>query len=382
MLVAVELPDSTDLFQEMFQEMIQLCYSANSNIINTFIQKRKSPDPSTMVGSGKVEELREIVVDEKIDLVIFMNNLRPSQQTNLSEALKVRVIDRQALILDIFAQRARTREGKMQVELALLNYLLPRLKGLGPVLSKLGGGIGTRGPGETMLETDRRHVKRRIHSLKKDLDKHRAHREVIRKSRHNKGFLMASIVGYTNAGKSTILNNMANQSVDVGDKLFATLDPTSGKLYLGEGVEIVVVDTVGFIRHLPHQLAAAFKATLEEVREADIIIRVLDVSHHRWSEHNEVTEQVLEEMACDNKPTLLLLNKTDLLSDKHISEIRESLPDGIPISALKRNGLDRMANELLSVSKEYYPDFIKRFRKEDGYKWYREYISKDDPQTK
>lgn len=377
MLVAVELPGNSDIFQEMLQEMIQLCYSANGNIINTFIQRRKSPDVSTMVGSGKVEELREAVVGEKIDLVIFMNDLRPGQQRNLSEELKVRVIDRQALILDIFAQRARTKEGKMQVELALLSYLLPRLKGLGPVLSRLGGGIGTRGPGETMLETDRRHVRRRIHTLKKDLEKYRSHRELLRKSRHNKGFLMASIVGYTNAGKSTILNNIANQEVDVGDKLFATLDPTSGKIYLGEGVEIVLVDTVGFIRHLPHQLAAAFRATLEEVRDADIIIRVLDVSHHRWSEHNEVTEQVLEEMACDNKPTLLLLNKIDLLGDKHIAGIRESLPEGIPISALKGDGFDRITDELLSVSKEYYPNFVERFRKKDGYKWYREYVAED-----
>jgi len=357
--------------------MLQLCYSANGNVIDTFIQRRKTPDSSTMVGSGKVEELREAIVGEKIDLVIFMNDLRPSQQRNLSEALKVRVIDRQALILDIFAQRARTREGKMQVELALLNYLLPRLRGLGPVLSRLGGGIGTRGPGETMLETDRRHVMKRIQTLKKDLEKHRSHRELLRKSRHNKGYLMASIVGYTNAGKSTILNNLANQEVDVGDKLFATLDPTTGKIYLGEGVEIVLVDTVGFIRQLPHQLAAAFRATLEEVQEADMIIRVLDVSHHRWHEHNEVTEQVLEDMACDNKPTLLLLNKADLLDEKHIAKIRERLPEGIPISALKGEGFEEIRNRLLLISKEYYPDFIERFRKEDGYKWYREYMAKD-----
>jgi len=361
----------------MLQEMTQLCYSANSTIIETFIQKRERPDPGTLIGSGKVEEIRRAIESQKPDVVIFMNNLRPGQQRNLSEQLQSKVIDRQGLILDIFAQRARTREGKMQVELALLNYLLPRLAGLGPVLSRLGGGIGTRGPGETMLETDRRHVMRRIVTLKRDLKKLQAHRELLRESRHNKGFLMAALVGYTNAGKSTILNNLTKREANVEDKLFATLDPTVGKLYIGAGIEILLVDTVGFIRHLPHQLAAAFRATLEEIEQADIVILVLDISHDSWLEHKDVVEKVLEDMACDNKPTVILLNKTDMISSSILQRIIDTIPEGIPVSALNGDGLDRINEELSKILEKYFFNFIRRFRKVDGYSWNKEYETEE-----
>jgi GTP-binding protein HflX len=343
--------------------MYQLCTTAKSQIIETFIQKRDKPDSSTFIGKGKLEEIRLVVEELKPDLVIFLNNLRPSQQRNISEALKVKVVDRQALILDIFAQRARSREGKMQVELALLNYLLPRLAGLGTVLSRLGGGIGTRGPGETMLETDRRHVLRRIHTLEKDLNKVRSHRDLLRQSRHNKGFLNIAIVGYTNAGKSTLLNNLTNRKALVEDKLFATLDPTVGKFRTEAGIDILLVDTVGFIRHLPHQLAVAFRATLEEVEDSDIIIQVIDISHELWQDHKVITEQTLEELACDNKPTLIVFNKIDLVSHEDLEAVMEIIPDALPVCAESKQGFDAVSTRIDQICEEYFPDFIRRFKK-------------------
>lgn len=343
--------------------MIQLAYSAGSEVIGTVVQKKQRYDPATLIGSGKVEELKEIIREEKPDLVIFLNDLRPSQERNLSRLLNIKVIDRQALILDIFAQRARTHEGKMQVELALLNYLLPRLAGLGPILSRLGGGIGTRGPGETMLETDRRHVRKRIQMLQKDLERLRSHRELLRSGRRNKGFLTAALVGYTNSGKSTILNYLTDQEVTVEDKLFATLDPTIGRFYIGDGLTILLVDTVGFIRHLPHQLAAAFRATLEEVEEADIIIQIIDASHPGWNEQMEVTAQVLEELACDNKPTLTLFNKIDLITNFRMLELMEACPEAIPVSALNKYGFDEVKNKLAYIAQANFPDFVARFKR-------------------
>ncbi len=361
----------------MLEEIKDLCYSANSEILRVFVQKHDRPDSATLVGKGKVEEIKQAIEEDKPDLVIFMNDLKPTQQRNLSEELKTKVIDRQGLILDIFSQRARSHEGKMQVELALLNYLLPRLAGLGPVLSRLGGGIGTRGPGEKMLETDKRHVMRRIETLRSDLKKVRSHRGLLRESRRNKGFLMAALVGYTNTGKSTILNLLTHRDSKVEDKLFATLDPTVGKFYVGSGVEVLLVDTVGFIRRLPHNLAAAFRATLEEIEDADVVIHIVDVSHKLWREHLKVTEQVLEEMASDNKPSLVLLNKTDLLTPLELQEVREKLPEGIPVSALRNEGFEEATAALLDLIETYFSDFVNRFRKEDGYKWSREYETKE-----
>ena len=357
----------------MLEEIKDLCYSANSEIVRIFTQKFDKPDPATLVGKGKVEEIKQAIEEDKPDLVIFMNDLKPTQQRNLSEELKTKVIDRQGLILDIFSQRAKSHEGKMQVELALLNYLLPRLAGLGPVLSRLGGGIGTRGPGEKMLETDKRHVMRRIETLRSDLKKVRSHRGLLRESRRNKGFLMAALVGYTNTGKSTILNLLTHRESKVEDKLFATLDPTVGKFYLGSGVEVLMVDTVGFIRRLPHNLAAAFRATLEEIEDSDIVIHVVDVSHKLWQEHLKVTEQVLEEMASDNKPSLVFLNKVDLLTPLELSAVMDTIPSGIPVSALKNEGFEEATAAILDLIETFFSDFVNRFRKEDGYKWVREY---------
>lgn len=363
----METDKNSNGFEDLLQEMRLLCYSANSQIMETFCQRKSSPDPATYIGSGKVKEIADAVVEEKPDLVIFMNDLKPTQQRNLSEKLKTKVVDRQGLILDIFAQRAKTKEGKMQVELALLNYLLPRLAGLGPVLSRLGGGIGTRGPGETMLETDRRHVMRRIETLRKDLNKVRSHRELLRTGRYNKGYLLAALAGYTNAGKSTLLNELAKREVAVEDKLFATLDPTVGKYYLGEGIEILLADTVGFIQNLPHQLTAAFKATLEEVQDADIILIVLDISHPLWKEQLKVTEKVLEEMACDNKPAIILLNKSDLVSESRLKEIQEEVPEGILVSALNKTGFDHISKSMINTVTKFFPNFAERFRRNDTY---------------
>lgn len=365
-LVAVEVPGNSAILQDMLEELAQLVYSAGSEVLETVIQKRSQYDPATLIGSGKIGELFEIIQETRPDLVIFLNDLKPGQEKNLNKSLNIKVIDRQALILDIFAQRARTKEGKMQVELALLNYLLPRLAGLGTVLSRLGGGIGTRGPGETMLETDRRHVRRRIQTLSRDLAKLREHRELLREGRHNKGFLTTSLVGYTNSGKSTILNLLTGSKVDVQDKLFATLDPTVGKFYLGNGLELLLVDTVGFIRHLPHQLAAAFRATLEEVQEADMILHVIDASSSNWVEQMQVTEQVLEELACDNKPTLKIFNKMDLVHPSAGLELSLANPGCIPVSAINNAGFEKVREALVTLAAESFPDFVERFARRHG----------------
>ncbi len=372
--MCLQTKENYEEFEDFVHEMKQLAYSAGAEILETFIQSKSYPDTATFIGKGKVDEIKEYVEnEEKPDVVIVLNDLKPSQEKNLSTALGVRVIDRQALILDIFAQRARTREGKMQVELALLKYLLPRLAGLGKILSRLGGGIGTRGPGETMLETDKRHVRKRIETLTRDLQKVRSHRGLLRESRYNKGFLTAALVGYTNSGKSTILNLLTNQKVDVQDKLFATLDPTVGKFYIGMGIELLLVDTVGFIRHLPHQLAAAFRATLEEVEEADIIIQVVDISHENWKEHLEVTETVLEEMGCDSKPTILVFNKKDMLSSLELETLHREYSRGIFVSAKENDGFEKVKEKLQKTTREFFPKFVERFRKMDDSYWMREY---------
>jgi GTP-binding protein HflX len=333
--------------EESLEEMRLLAETAGARVLDRLVQRRERPSPAFLLGAGKVEELAVLCTRHRANMVIFLNDLRPMQERNLNEKLNLKVIDRQALILDIFAQRARTREGKLQVELAQLNYLLPRLTGYGIILSRLGGGIGTRGPGETKLETDRRHIRRRISTLRREIEALRSHRGLLRKSRQNKGFFSAALVGYTNAGKSTLFNALTRSSVFVEDKLFATLDPTVKKVRLPTGEPLLLTDTVGFIRNLPHDLVAAFRATLEEVEEADILLHVIDASHPRWREHAEVVRGVLEEMAVDNKPILHLLNKVDLLPrEEGMVSFPESLPDPILISALRKEGFELLFREL------------------------------------
>lgn len=304
--------------EESLEELQALAESAGAEVVGRLIQRRPELDPATVIGKGKVEELAALVEAQQADLVVFDRELTPSQQRNLEELLGVKVLDRTQLILDIFARRARTREGQLQVELAQLTYLLPRLTGRGAEMSRLGGGIGTRGPGETKLETDRRRILRRIRKIRRELEAVRAVRAVQRRQRLEVEVPEVALVGYTNAGKSTILNWFTDAGVLVEDKLFATLDATVRLVELSPAHRILLSDTVGFIRKLPHHLVASFKSTLEEVIEADILLHVVDVSHPLFEEHIQVVDATLEELHAHDKPTILVFNKIDKLEDRSI----------------------------------------------------------------
>lgn len=299
-------------------ELTELATDAGLHVLGSFMQKRNFPDPGTFIGKGKALEIAEIV--EEGDLIIFDDELSPAQQGNLSDLIDAPVIDRTQLILDIFAQRAQSNEGKIQVELAQLNYLLPRLTGKGTALSRLGGGIGTRGPGETKLETDRRRIRRRIRDLKIDLEKVRKSRALQRRGREKSAVPIVALVGYTNAGKSTLLNVLTDTQVYVADRLFATLDTTIRRWELKEGRWVYLSDTVGFIRKLPHTLVAAFQATLEEVTYADLLLHVIDASHPYCDEQIEAVHKVLAEIGA-TQPVISVYNKSDLVP--HALEVRE-----------------------------------------------------------
>ncbi|HYR42781.1 MAG TPA: GTPase HflX [Terriglobia bacterium] len=296
-------------------ELRELAVSAGARIIGEVIQRRDRPDPATFIGKGKVEELREEVLVEGVDLVIFDDELSPSQAKNLQEALDTKVVDRTGLILDIFARRARTKEGKLQVELAQLEYRLTRLAGYSEYLSRLGGGIGTRGPGETKLEMDRRQIRHRISTLKRDTEQIRKHRQLHRQHRRRDQLPLVSLVGYTNAGKSTLFRALSKENTLVSSRLFSTLDTLIRRIQLRQNLPILISDTVGFIRKLPHQLVSAFRATLEEVVESDLILHVLDASDPDREEKREVVLKVLEELGAENHPMLTVLNKIDLVPD-------------------------------------------------------------------
>jgi GTP-binding protein HflX len=324
---------------ESLEELRRLAETAGAEVVDVLTQERPRPDPATFIGRGKVAELRALVEREAADLVVFDEELSPAQQRNLEEELGVKVLDRTALVLDIFARRARTREGRLQVELAQMTYLLPRLVGKGVLLSRLGGGIGTRGPGETQLETDRRRVRRRIDELRDRIEEVARARRTQRRARQQAEVPVVALVGYTNAGKSTLLNALSGAHVFVEDKLFATLDPTARRGRLPDGRPVVLVDTVGFLRKLPTQLVAAFRATLEEVTEADLLVHVVDVSHPAWERQRQAVEELLEELGADGKPTVLALNKTDRLPPDRVAEL-VARTGGVPISALRRTGLE------------------------------------------
>ncbi len=328
-------------------ELEELTHTAGAVVIGSVTQKRDKPDAATFIGSGRLEELGKFCKDNEADLVIFDSELTPSQQRNIENELDVRVIDRTTLILDIFAARARSGEGKLQVELAQLKYALPRLGGKGKELSRLGGGIGTRGPGETKLETDRRHIRRRVKSLEDELDALEKRRSIARARREKDGVETVTIVGYTNAGKSTLMNALTNAGVLAEDKLFATLDPTSRALTLPDGRKIMLIDTVGFIRRLPHNLVEAFKSTLEEAVNAKVILNLCDASDSECAEHLTVTNELLHELGCENKPIVPVFNKCDLL-DGVIPFTHE--PNAVFISAINGRGVDklleRISNEL------------------------------------
>lgn len=294
-------------------ELEELAKTAGAEVIAKISQKRDTSSDANFVGKGKLEEIKELCKNEEIDLVICDSELTPSQINNLENALDVRVVDRTTLILDIFAARARTSEGKLQVQLAQLKYSLPRLTGRGKQLSRLGAGIGTRGPGETKLEVDRRHIREKIHSLELQLAELEKRRNTLRKRRKKDGIETVALVGYTNAGKSTLMNYLTNAGVLAEDKLFATLDPTARKLVLYDGREVMLIDTVGLVRRLPHHLVEAFKSTLEEAANADLILNVCDVSSSEFNEHLNVTMNLLNSLGCENKPIISVLNKCDLL---------------------------------------------------------------------
>src|SRR6516225_3755714 len=321
-------------------ELRELAVSAGARIIDEVIQRRDRPDPATYIGKGKVEELREEVLVEGVDVVIFDDELSPSQAKNLEEALDIKVVDRTGLILDIFARRARTKEGKLQVELAQLEYRLTRLAGYREYLARLGGGIGTRGPGETKLEMDRRQIRHRIGTLKRDIEQIRKHRQLHRERRRREQLPLVSLVGYTNAGKSTLFRALSKENTLVSSRLFSTLDTLIRRIQLRQNLPILVSDTVGFIRKLPHQLVSAFKATLEEVVEADLILHVIDASDPDREEKREVVLKVLEEIGAENHRMLTVFNKIDL-----ISELRPE--DGSLVSAATGEGLTGVVDEIV-----------------------------------
>jgi GTP-binding protein HflX len=322
-------------------ELRELATSAGANVSGEFLQRRQRPDPATLIGSGKLDELQGAVAATSPDLVIFDHELSPSQQRNLERALDARVIDRTQLILDIFARHARTREGQLQVELAQLEYLLPRLAGRGAQMSQLGGGIGTRGPGETQLETDRRKIYRRIRHVKEQLESVRRIRGQQRARRESVPIAVVALVGYTNAGKSTVFNALTKAGVLESSRMFATLDPTLRNVTLPSKRQVLLSDTVGFIRNLPHTLVSAFRATLEEVQRASLLLHVADGTSPTAAEQQAQVEEVLRELESQDKPRLYVMNKVDLLPQIK----RESLINTetvIHISAVKGDGLDNL----------------------------------------
>lgn len=335
--------DSLWTVDDSLEELKQLADTAGATVIKKFIQKRPKPDPAFFIGRGKVQDLALYAQQENIDLCIFDDELSPAQQRNIESVMGIRILDRTALILDIFAQRARTNEGKLQVELAQLQYTLPRIMGKGLMLSRLGGGIGTRGPGETKLEVDRRRIRDRIAFIKDQIEKVKAVRSLHRSKRKKNNVFEVSLVGYTNAGKSTLLNTLTNSDIYAKDQLFATLDPTTRQLTLPNKQEIIITDTVGFIQRLPHQLIAAFRSTLEVVTEADLLVHVIDVSHELYKEQAAAVHEVLKEIGAETKPVITVYNKIDKLPpDSKLADRLTLEEDTVCISAAKKLNLETL----------------------------------------
>lgn len=317
-------------------ELDELAKTSGALVMGQVIQRRPSPEAATYLGKGMLQEISDFCHNNEIDLIIADGELSPVQVRNIENITDTRVIDRTTLILDIFAGRARSSEGKLQVELAQLKYALPRLTGKGTSLSRLGGGIGTRGPGETKLETDKRHIRSRIQSLKQELSQMEKRRTAMHERRRKNGALCVAIVGYTNAGKSTLMNRLTDAGVLQEDKLFATLDPTARKLVLPNGQQIMLIDTVGLVRRLPHQLVDAFHSTLEEAVWADVILNVCDASSDECAEHIKVTMDLLNDLKCTDKPIINVLNK----SDKACNSDFDFYENTVKISALTGEGID------------------------------------------
>jgi GTPase len=332
--------------EDSLDELAALADSAGAEPVARVVQSRTSPDPATFVGKGKIEEIHQAVHRTGADTVMFDDELSPGQLRNLEQRLGEKVIDRTALILDIFALHARSREGKVQVELAQLNYLLPRLRGWGEAMSRLGAGIGTRGPGETKLEVDRQHIRRRITRLRRETDDLRRTRSVKRSRREASGIPQVAIAGYTNAGKSTLMNALTAADVLVADQLFATLDPTTRRLALPGGRQATLSDTVGFVSKLPHDLVEAFRSTLEEVGRASLILHVADASATDVAGQVRAVREVLHQIGAAGIPEVLALNKADLLSEVDRRRVQRRFPDTVLVSALTGEGLQRLVEEV------------------------------------
>jgi len=361
-------PGARRAVDEHLRELAELADTAGAIVVGELTQQIDRPHPGTYLGKGKLDELRDRVQELEASLVIFDDELSPTQGKNIEDAIGKRVMDRAELILDIFATRARTSEAKMQVELAQLEYMLPRLTRMWTHLEKFRGGIGMRGPGETQLETDRRLINHRIKILRERLHDLQRGRAIQRQSRQSE--FKASLVGYTNAGKSSILRALSNQDVFVEDRLFATLDPLTRDVDLGDNAHVLVTDTVGFIRKLPHDLVASFRATLEETRDADLLLHVIDASSPTWEEQRMVVDQVLDELGVNDRPKLLVFNKIDLLDHDSLMTLQERIgalvPSSIFVSTMTDEGLDPLRRALASAIRVRRPITQIRLSPSDG----------------
>jgi len=347
-------------------ELGLLAHSAGATVVGTLIQERKRRDPATLIGKGKVADVARLSAQGSADLLLFDDELSPAQQRNLEAAVGRKTLDRTQLILDIFARRARSREGRLQVELAQLDYLLPRLSGKGVLLSRLGGGIGTRGPGETKLETDRRRIRQRIQTVRREIEKVRQDRHVRREGRRRNALPLIALVGYTNAGKSTLFNALTRASSTVSEQLFMTLDPLFRQARLGGGASVLFVDTVGFIQKLPHELVAAFRATMEELLEADLLVHVIDASAEDLEEREAAVDRVLDEVGARDHPRIQVLNKADRIESSRIASLRAARPGAVVVSARSGQGLQDLS-EILTSRLDLVPRSVRlRFRKEDA----------------
>jgi len=350
MLAALRRPKQPRVeVEESLAELAGLTTAAGATVSERVIQERQAATPSLYFGSGKVEEMAEVARTRGANLFISDDPLSPIQERNLSEALGIKVIDRTALILDIFAQRARSAEGKLQVELAQLTYLLPRLVGQWKHLERLGGGIGTRGPGETQLESDRRVIRQRVQKLKRELEGVQAHRRLQRASRRRSGVPVVALVGYTNAGKTTLLNHLTGSHLTAADQLFVTLDPAARLVERAARRPFILTDTVGFIRKLPHELVAAFRATLEELTEADVLVHVIDASHPALEEHMAAVDALLRELEVADRPTVLALNKIDRLDEAAAGAVLAGRRDAVALSATTGDGLETLLDAIEKV---------------------------------
>lgn len=354
LLVGVEIKASANGWpiDSSLEELSLLAKTAGAEVVGKFIQKLEKPSATYYVGRGKLKEIINFRKQCPYTVVIFNDELSPRQQRNLEDALSTKVIDRTALILDIFARRAQTREGQLQVELAQHQYILPRLAGQWSHLERLGGGIGTRGPGESQLETDRRLIRRRIHRLQRQLEAVRRHRALYRQKRKKSRIPVVALVGYTNAGKSTLLNSLSQSNVAVEDKLFSTLDPVTRRLSLPDGRQFLLTDTVGFIHKLPPSIVAAFRATLEELAEADLILHVVDITHQNAPEQFETVRKILNDLGLNTKPQITVLNKLDLIVEDFTGVDALEIPDRMCghaialVSALKGWGLNKLLESI------------------------------------